>query len=229
MRIRAVPLLVGLLAVGGLLVSLLAVRAAPALSDAVAAHSNTRLPRIQRASEPPTRPAPPTHRLGADPTGAVATATPTVPAAVGSLPATIRIAAVGLRAPIRPVGVAGNGQMELPADPDIVGWYRHGPHPGAGRGASVLASHVDTVKNGLGVFALLTEARRGDIVVVTTSAGRRLAYHVSAVDRYDKQALPPRLFTRSGTEKLHLITCGGEYDAGRGGYEDNLVVTALPH
>ena len=42
------------------------------------------------------------------------------------------------------------------------------------------------------------------------------------------------LATRSGAfdqtigHRLVLITCTGAYDASRGGYADNLVVTALP-
>jgi hypothetical protein len=224
---------VGALAVGGLVVSLPAARPAPAAlvgrtaAAPVSVQGTARpgLP-VRRASEPPTRPAPREHRTGADPAGA-ATATQAAPAAVGS-PAAIRIRAVGIHAPIRPVGVATDGQLALPPDPDVVGWYRHGPRPGAGRGGAVLASHVDTLEEGLGVFARLTAVRRGDAVLVTTRDGHRRTYRVSAVRRYDKQSLPARLFARTGPERLHLITCGGEFDADRGGYQQNLVVTALP-
>ena len=43
-----------------------------------------------------------------------------------------------------------------------------------------------------------------------------------------RQALPAELFSRRGPERLHVITCGGEYLPDAGGYQQNLVVTAAP-
>jgi Sortase domain len=243
---RAVTLVVALLAAGGLMVSLLvaSTAAAPPLPDyrqevtapdqparraAPDTPTQTAAPDTSEGpvNEPPSRPAPRTPRTGADPAGA-AESTPAAPAAVGSIPASVRVRAVGIESPVRPVGVARDGQMQLPADPDLLGWYRHGPRPGAGRGAAVMAAHVDTVEDGLGVLARLFQVRRGDPVVVTGRSGQRRAYRVSAIRWYDKQALPARLFARTGPHRLHLVTCGGEYDADRGEYQQNLVVTAIP-
>jgi hypothetical protein len=36
------------------------------------------------------------------------------------------------------------------------------------------------------------------------------------------------VFARTGAPRLRLITCGGEYDVDAGGYQQNLVVTAVP-
>ncbi len=36
------------------------------------------------------------------------------------------------------------------------------------------------------------------------------------------------LFARSGPARLTVITCGGPYLADQGGYQDNVVVTAVP-
>jgi hypothetical protein len=47
------------------------------------------------------------------------------------------------------------------------------------------------------------------------------------VQRFDRQRLPSELFGRTGPELLRLITCGGAYDP-ETGYEQNLVVTAVP-
>jgi hypothetical protein len=68
----------------------------------------------------------------------------------------------------------------------------------------------------------------GDPVRVRLSDGSIRAYRVATVTRFDQQALPDRLFTRSGRPMLHIITCGGEYDADAGGYQQNLVVSAVP-
>ena len=46
--------------------------------------------------------------------------------------------------------------------------------------------------------------------------------------RFDGQALPEELFARTGPERLWIITCGGEYLPDEGGYQQNLVVTAVP-
>ena len=36
------------------------------------------------------------------------------------------------------------------------------------------------------------------------------------------------VFSAAGDRRLVLITCGGPYDASRGGYQDNVVVVARP-
>src|SRR5918995_5270137 len=41
-------------------------------------------------------------------------------------PTRVRVPALGLDAAVRPVGVGGQRQMRLPADPRVPGWYRFG-------------------------------------------------------------------------------------------------------
>ena len=43
-----------------------------------------------------------------------------------------------------------------------------------------------------------------------------------------KAALPTSIYTRAGSPKLVLVTCGGPFDAKTGHYRDNVVVTAVP-
>jgi hypothetical protein len=129
---------------------------------------------------------------------------------------------------IRPVGVAQDGQMQLPPDPRVLGWYRFGPGPGSGSGSAVLAGHLDSRRLGLGPLVRLRDVEVGDPVRVRLGDGTTRRYRVSDVTRYDRQALPNELFSRSGPERLRLITCGGAYDAESGGYQQNLVVTATP-
>jgi hypothetical protein len=139
----------------------------------------------------------------------------------------VEVPGAGLDAAVRPVGVDEAGQMALPADPAVLGWYRHGPAPGEGTGSAVLAGHLDSRRYGLGPLVGLREVQRGDVVRVTSQEGAR-RYTVVDVRRYDRQALPEELFARSGRELLRIITCGGEYLPDRGGYQQNLVVTAVP-
>jgi hypothetical protein len=143
-------------------------------------------------------------------------------------PTRVRLPGIDLSAPVRPVGVAADGQMELPRDPRVLGWYRFGAAPGSGEGAVVLAGHLDSVRFGLGPLVRLRDAEVGQAVLVRVAGRERLEYAVSAVRRFDRQALPSRLFARGGPERLHLITCGGAYLPDAGGYQQNLVVTARP-
>lgn len=134
----------------------------------------------------------------------------------------------GIDSEVRPVGVAPDGQMALPDDPAVLGWYRHGPAPGEGLGSVVVAGHLDSSRFGLGPLVGLREVEVGDPVGVVRADGTRDDYTVVDVRRYDRQALPAELFARTGPERLRLVTCGGEYLPAEGGYQQNLVVTAVP-
>jgi hypothetical protein len=128
---------------------------------------------------------------------------------------------------VRPVGVRDDGEMALPDKPWVLGWYRYGPAPGAGRGSAVLAGHLDSKRYGVGPLVGLREVDRGDLVEVTRGDGSTVDYRVVEVERYDQQALPDSLFARTGPERLRIVTCGGAFDPDAG-YEKNLVVTAEP-
>ncbi len=144
-------------------------------------------------------------------------------------PTRVMVADVGIDAAIRSVGVAADGQMRLPPDPRVMGWYRFGPAPDSVTlGSAVLAGHLDSRRFGLGPLVRLREADPGDLVRVRLSDRSWVTYRVEAVTRYDQQALPDELFARSGAPRLRIITCGGDYDADAGGYQQNLVVTAVP-
>ena len=51
---------------------------------------------------------------------------------------------------------------------------------------------------------------------------------VDSIERFDQQALPAEVFARTGPERLRLVTCTGPYLPEAGGYQQNLVVTAVP-
>lgn len=143
-------------------------------------------------------------------------------------PVRLSIESLDLRQRVRPVGVAADGQMDLPADPEVLGWYRFGPAPLDGRGSVVFAGHLDSRRYGLGPLVRLRDVEVGARVLVTLSSGRGATYEIRRIERYDRQALPVELFSREGPELLRLVTCGGAYDPDAGGYQQNLVVTATP-
>lgn len=144
-------------------------------------------------------------------------------------PVRVTLGAVGIDAAVRPVGVAADGQMQLPPDPRVLGWYRFGPVPGAtDAGSVVIAGHLDSRRFGVGPLVRLREVEPGDTVEVQLSDRSWRTYVVEALTRFDQQALPDELFSRSGAQRLRIITCGGDYDVDAGEYEQNLVVTAVP-
>ncbi|TCC04509.1 class F sortase [Kribbella soli] len=122
-----------------------------------------------------------------------------------------------------------SGQLQVPVKAQRVGWWDGGAQAGDPFGSVVLAGHVDTKTEGLGFFARLLDVRRGEVVVLK-GFGHTASYRVVSVVSVRRDALATRsgAFDQTTDHRLVLITCTGAYDASRGGYEDNLVVTALP-
>ncbi|MFF0201433.1 class F sortase [Streptomyces sp. NPDC005017] len=152
---------------------------------------------------------------------------PAVPAQVAG-PRTLTLARLGVTAPIDPVAVSDDGQVEVPDDPRRVGWYRFSPPPGSKQGSAVLVGHVDSDGRGLGVLVALNDVRSGDQVLVERADGSTVEYRVTARRAIDKSALAGSgAFQREGPAVLTLITCTGAYLPAAGGYQQNLVVTAV--
>ncbi|MCR8672036.1 class F sortase [Agrococcus sp. HG114] len=150
------------------------------------------------------------------------------PQAAVDAPAEVRVPSVGLELGVVPVGVREDGQMDVPELVSEVGWYRFGPAPGADAGSAVLAAHVDSDR-GPAPMAEVLGAQPGEPVEVTTASGADLRFRIVAIEQFSKDDVPlDALFARDGEPLLRLITCGGEWDAAAGAYEDNIVVTAVP-
>lgn len=173
--------------------------------------------RTSPPSEP--RPAPATGRSDAS-VDALATRRPRPPVR-------LRVPGLGLDSVVRSVGVAEDRQMRLPGDPRVLGWYRFGPAPGDG-GSVVVAGHVDSRRFGVGPLAALQSIEAGERIDVVVGAGRVRTYRVDSIERFDRQALPADVFARTGPERLRLVTCIGAFLPEAGGYQQNLVVTAVP-
>lgn len=144
-------------------------------------------------------------------------------------PARLHIPRLGVHMPIAATGVLEDGQMQLPDDPDEIGWYRFGALPGDPRGSAVLGGHVDSRRYGVGPLARLAAVRNGDSIAVSTPDGTTVRYRVTSVERISKAGLPTEeLFDPDSRPRLVVITCGGRYLPEAGGYEDNVVVIARP-
>ena len=131
--------------------------------------------------------------------------------------------------PVDVVRTLPDGALAIPRDIHRAGWWAGSSRLGDPFGSIVLAAHVDSLTQGLGPVVGLLSARPGDRV---TATGTRLSqrFRVRSVRLVERASLHEQsaVFSPRGAPRLVLITCAGPYDAVRGGYRDNLVVTAVP-
>ncbi|WP_432563447.1 class F sortase [Kineococcus sp. SYSU DK003] len=144
------------------------------------------------------------------------------------VPRHVSSAGPGIDAPVTPVGVDERGQVAVPADGSVVGWYRWSS-PAGPSGSTVLAGHVDTRAGGPGALFGLSDVEPGERVRLRLSDGSELGYEVVSRQAHGKAELPVReLFRKDGPPALVLITCGGDFDEETRRYAENVVVTAVP-
>ncbi len=143
-------------------------------------------------------------------------------------PATLMLPTLGVRAPVVHVDSV-DGVLGVPENIADVGWWTGSVAPGSAHGTTVIDGHVDSAASGDGALFRLRVLAAGDPVKITTTADTTVTYRVYARRIYAKhQALPPDLFTTTGSPRLVLITCGGPFDSATRSYEDNVVVFAAP-
>jgi sortase (surface protein transpeptidase) len=141
-------------------------------------------------------------------------------------PTVVRIKDIDVAANIVSMGIRPDHTVEVPDNPDNVGWYSLGSVPGQA-GSAVLLGHVDSV-HGPAVFARLRWLSRGARVDVTSSDGSISHFEVTKSVTYANADFPTRRVYRvTGRPGITLVTCGGDYDRARGGYQANVVVYAV--
>lgn len=127
---------------------------------------------------------------------------------------------------VRPVGIADDGELEIPDEREI-GWYQYGSAPGL-PGATVLAAHVSW-NGSIGPFHRLGDLEPGATVDVVLDDQSVRTYQVVERTMYAKDELPAdRIWRTTGDETLVLITCGGDFNPSIRRYQHNIVVYAVP-
>ena len=188
----------------------------PALTIAIILPSQT----APTAAESPRGSIAADARANAAPTPITDIAAPRVP-----LPARIAIPAIGVDAPIAPVGLEDSGIMASPTEGHVVGWYELGARPGEPSNA-VLAGHVDLHKQP-GAFFRLRELEPGATIDVDTGLGIAFRYVVDEIRTYRATDAPlAEIFGPTTSATLTLITCGGQFDSAQQMYLDRVVVRA---
>lgn len=122
-----------------------------------------------------------------------------------------------------------DGELQVPENVSHLGWWDGGAYAGDPFGTTVIAGHVDSKTQGLGFFARLLRARPGDVVTLRGD-GHQARYRITRVRTITKQVLADdgAAFDQATDHRLVLITCTGNYDRDRGGYDSNLVIDAEP-
>lgn len=159
----------------------------------------------------------------------VAQAAPGSPSPAGAAttppgpPLRVRIPAIGVVAPLVPLGIAADGTLEVPRFEEA-GWYAGGSRPGD-QGPAVIAAHVDST-TGPAVFYRLKELKRGDAVHVDYGDGT-VTFSVRGSQSVPKSQFPTReVYGPTDGPELRLITCDGTFDRETRSYRSNLVVWA---
>jgi sortase (surface protein transpeptidase) len=140
-------------------------------------------------------------------------------------PMRISIPAIGASAPVDPLGLNGDGTLQVPLDFGRAGYYTGRPPPGA-TGPAIIVAHVDS-KSGPAVFARLRDLRPGDEVTVTRADGSDVGFVIDRLESHPKNAFPTAaVYDPTPGATLRLITCGGSFDRRAGHYRDNLIAFA---
>jgi sortase (surface protein transpeptidase) len=141
-------------------------------------------------------------------------------------PRWIRIRAIGVSAPVIPLGLNPDRTLQTPQEWGQTGWYTGGPEPGE-RGPAVIAGHVDST-SGPAVFYRLGQLHRGAVISIRRADHSYVRFRVQGVERWPKDRFPTRrVYGRTRTAALRLITCGGAFNGATGHYLDNTIVYAV--
>lgn len=154
-------------------------------------------------------------------------------------PIAIRIPAIGVDGQdVRSMGLEPDHSLQVPpvSEPMVAGWYKGSPVPG-NPGSSVVIGHVDG-NHKKGIFWGLSKLKVGDKIYVDRSDGQTAEFRVKSLGKYCKEAanctgvekpFPTSLvYSNQPESELHLITCGGRYQASTKNYLENwLVISTL--
>ncbi len=143
-------------------------------------------------------------------------------------PKGIRIPDIQVSSPLIFTGLNPDGSPAVPKGDDVdkASWLTTSVSPGV-KGTAIILWHVDSIKSGPSVFFNLGKLKPGQKIYVDRSDGKTAVYTVAAVEAFDRDKFPSEaVYGRADYAALNLITCGGQWDAARQEYSQNIVVFA---
>ena len=146
---------------------------------------------------------------------------------VVAAPRRIVIPKLGIDAVLEDVGINDRGEMDVPKQAAIPGWYSLGYKPGQ-QGNAVIAGHLDSVAGAPGIFAEINKLVPGDEVIIEDVLGGEFRFRITGSETYKTDEAPVReLFGRNDQPLLRLMTCKGTWIHQENSYDQRLVVTAV--
>jgi hypothetical protein len=158
------------------------------------------------------------------PTGRIV-APPPVQSRPVARPVELTIPLIGVQTSLITLGLASDGELQVPLSISIAGWYTGSPRPGS-IGSAIIVGHIDG-PSGRGVFFRLDTLTRGDKIYVKRADGTLTEFRVTSVQSYLKNHFPTEdVYGPVPDPELRLITCGGALDLTTHHYLSNIVVYA---
>jgi hypothetical protein len=143
-------------------------------------------------------------------------------------PASLTLPGLDHPAPVTLAPVSADGYLKVPDDVSALGWWLGSAPMGADSGTTLIAGHVDSAEQGLGVFARLADLKPGQEIEVLDGLGAPHRFLVTESVEIGKAKLPAELFNTAGPRRLALVTCAGKFDPVARSYADNLIIWANP-
>jgi len=142
------------------------------------------------------------------------------------LPVRLKIPKINVDSVVEYVGLASDGTMDTPKNPEDVAWFDPGPRPGE-NGSAVLAGHEGWKNGAPAVFDNLHALQKGDKLYVEDEKGATMAFVVRGFRTYGEKEDAADVFGfGDGKSHLNLITCQGVWNKARKSYSHRLVVFA---
>lgn len=145
-------------------------------------------------------------------------------------PKKVIIPSIGVNAYIQNVGVDQNGEIAVPNNLHLGGWFVDSARPGE-KGLSIIDGHVDFRPHNIdAVFQYLADIKEGAEVAIMFGDDTMKKFTVVQVKDVTLQQAAEILFSSlPGAERqLNLITCAGIYDEASGRLDRRIIVAAVP-
>lgn len=133
-------------------------------------------------------------------------------ASVDQQPVRISIPSIGVDGCIQQVGIDQYGDIAVPTNVGVAGWYVNSPMPG-NTGVSIIDGHVQGRYRD-GIFAQLPDVEIGADIIIEDATGSRRVFLVQEGTSVPVEAAQQELFRKldDTDSQLTLITCSGDID-----------------
>lgn len=141
-------------------------------------------------------------------------------------PRHITLPSIGASGFIQRVGLDQNNAVAVPSNVHLAGWYVAGAKPGE-PGVSLIDGHLQGNYQ-FGIFKNLANLQAGDQFTIEFGDHSKRKFKVLTIKLYTPDDVATAMLARQAgvTSQLNLITCGGSFNPGLGGFDKRVLVTS---